>query len=659
MFKKIQIAFVFLMLSVVSAGTAEAQTTKLQKANNAYSEFSFIKAAKLYKEVIDKGNSSAELYNKLADCYYYNGDYADAVANYAKGTSAKSVSNENYLRYAQALNTMKKFDEAERVMDMYYAKTGTENLSQDWSENRLKEGIERQSGRYTFSPATGINTPYSDFGGTVFEKDKLIYTSAKDAPQIPNYKHSWNEQSFLKLYTANITESGKLENPTLLKGDINTQYHQSSPTITKDGKFMFFTKNNYNYKDGKIATDKKGKTYLKLYSAENVKGKWTNIKELEYPVNSDGFSSAHPALSADETELFFVSDRDNKFGNSDLYVVSLNKGGFVGKDVRKLGDEINTLGRETFPYVDASGILYFSSDGHPGMGGLDVFAAVKDENGFYHVVNLGDGVNSNADDFAYTICDETKKGYFSSNRSGNDDIYSFTENRPVDFDVDIRPLVYGVIKDSKGEPLPGVTVEVYNAEGSLIETVLSDSKGGYEVNARPYQNDKIVFKKVGLIEDTIEVDSMKPFEKREFSPTLINERQVIIDGETKEIKGDLTELLTLKPIYFDYAGSSIRETSKPELDRVVELMRARPNLIIKVNSHTDSRGKDDYNMRLSQNRAKATVAYIVKAGIAADRISGEGFGETMLINHCSNGVKCTEQEHELNRRSEFIVSWKQ
>ncbi|MEN2403194.1 flagellar motor protein MotB, partial [Flavobacterium sp. MC2016-06] len=231
----------------------------------------------------------------------------------------------------------------------------------------------------------------------------------------------------------------------LVKGDVNTRYHQSTPAITKDGKTMYFTRSNYI--EGKLGADKEGTTYLKIYAAKNVKGEWKEVMELPYPINSDGYSSAHPALSPDETELYFVSDRNNNFGNSDLYVVSLKKGGVIGNDVKKLSDEINTLGRETYPFVDESGILYFSSDGHPGFGGLDVFAAQKDVNGVYHVVNAGDEVNTISDDFGYVIQSESRKGFFSSNRTGNDDIYGFTETRLLNFGI-AKPLIYGIIKDS-------------------------------------------------------------------------------------------------------------------------------------------------------------------------------------------------------------------
>ncbi|MNK88271.1 Peptidoglycan-associated lipoprotein precursor [compost metagenome] len=539
-------------------------------------------------------------------------------------------------------------------MKKYYTVTNKKDLSENWQEQKLMADIQKQSGRYNFKPVS-INTPVSDFGTAFNQNEKIVYASAKDTGVIFKRKHSWNEKSFMKLYSADITVNGDLENSTLLKGEINTKYHQSSPAITKDGKYMYFTRNNFS--DGKLGVDKNKTTFLKIYVAENVKGEWKNVKELAFPINSDGFSSAHPALSSDESQLFFVSDRNNSFGNSDLYVVNLKKGNIIGNDVTKLGDEINTPGRETYPYVDNKGILYFSSDGHPGLGGLDVFAAIKDSDGKYHVVNAGDGVNTSADDFAYSIND-AKNGYFSSNRSDNDDIYSFTENRPIDFNFEIRPTIGGVVLEN-GIPVPNADIEVFNLNNESIGKTKTDNDGNYKILLEPFQSVKVVYSKPGYANKTIEVPPLKALEKKELNIDVTKELEVIVDGEKVKIfDGDnLADKLKLNPIYFDLNGYNIRQSSKKELDKVVALMKDRPSISVKVNSYTDSRGRDEFNMKLSENRAKATVGYIVNAGIAQERISGEGFGETKLLNHCSNGVKCSEKEHELNRRSEFIISF--
>lgn len=646
-------ALILVCVCLMQIGNIQAQDKKIDRANEAYNKFAFIEASKLYQDLVNKGDKSIEVATKLGNCYYFNANYSEAAKAYASVlNSGSSADPEYYFRYAQCLNNTKQYDRASAIIKEYYVKSGKIDSSQSWQEEKLLADIQKQSGRYTLK-TIDINTPFSDFGTGFCGKGKVIYSSAKDTGVIIKRKHSWNEKSFLKLYSADINTDGTLSNPVMLKGDVNTRYHQSSPAVTKDGKYMYFTRNNFI--DGKLGSDKNGTNFLKIYVAENIKGEWKNVTELAYPINSDGFSSAHPALSADESQLFFVSDRGNKFGDSDIYTVSLSKGK-IGNDVVKLGDEINTPGRETYPFVDEKGILYFSSDGHPGLGGLDVFAAMKDLDGVYHVVNLGDDVNTSADDFSYIINGESKTGFFSSNRSGNDDIYGFTENRPPLFDFEIRPTIFGTITN-EGNPIADLTVEVFNPANEKVSTVTTDNTGKYIVKLDPFNEYKLVYSKSGIAGKTIVTPALKPMENREISFDLLKEMQIIVDGTVKTIESgvDLTHLLCLNPIYFDYGGFKIRESSKKELDKVVNLMKERPTISIQVNSHTDSRGKDDFNMKLSENRAKSTVDYIIKAGIDASRISGRGYGETRLINKCSNGVPCSEAEHQENRRSEFIV----
>jgi outer membrane protein OmpA-like peptidoglycan-associated protein len=654
-YKKITIVFTFFFFYITTAYT-QVQNKRLQKANTAYDQFAFVEASKLYQKIASKGNASAIVYAKLADSFYYNSKYSEALIWYAKLMETRGdIAPEYYFRYAQTLRTAEKYAEAATILKKYYLKTGKKDISDNWLPENFLPKIKEQSGRYALKNVT-VNSPSSEFGAAFWDKDKLLYATAKNSSSVLTQKNNWDNQSYFKIYEATITPDGGLVNPKLLKGDVNTKYHHSTPVITKDGKTMYFTGSNYI--GGELGRSRKLEiNYLKIYKAHYIDNQWKNVEELPYPVNSDGFSSGHPALSPDEKELYFVSDRNNEKGNSDLYVGSITEADGVS-DIRSLGNEINTLGRETYPFIDDLGILYFSSDGHPGLGGLDVFAAVKNEAGIYEVVNLGEGVNSAYDDFAYGINGETQKGYFSSNREGNDDLYGFTENSPVGFSFDIRPTISGTIKDSiRGIPIADVIIEVYDSEYNKVATHHTDGEGKYTLPLAPFKSHTLVYKKEGLIEGREAIPMLKQLEKREISPDLYNEMEVFVDNKRVILRegDDLTKKLQLNPIYFDYEGFKIRESSKVELDKIVELLKERPNISLQVNSHTDSRGRDEFNLRLSKHRAAATVEYIVKAGIEKERVTGEGFGETMLINHCINGVKCSEKEHELNRRSEFII----
>lgn len=493
---------------------------------------------------------------------------------------------------------------------------------------------------------------------------EIIFATAKDSGGFAKQRHNWNEKPYLQLYGAEITEEGMLINEKKLPGDINTKYHQSTPVITKDGLTMYFTR-LVPYKKETKEQKKKNKNeigQLTLFEAQKVDNKWVNIKELPYPINMGGTSSAHPALSPDDGLLYFVSNRKKKMNDTDIYVIERKKGGKFGNKVESLGDDINTFGRETFPFVDDNGVLYFASDGHPGMGGLDIFATVKDPKGKYTVVNVGEPINSTSDDFAYVIDSQSKKGFFSSNRtngSGDDDIYAFSETTPIVFPFKLSPEYYGTIKDSiTGGALADVEIVIYNELNEVIKTITTDQAGKYTMDLSPLKNYSFEFKKKGYQIEKVFVDGLDILEKKEISIALFNELAVIVDNKVVTLKegDDLTEILKLSPIYFDYGGYSLRKSSKAELDKIIDLIKKRPTISIEVRSHTDSRGKDEFNLKLSKNRAITTIDYIKHHGeISSDRIWGDGYGESQLINKCGNGITCTEAEHELNRRSEFII----
>ncbi|PIF71099.1 OmpA family protein [Flavobacterium sp. 2] len=744
---RIKIHKVFVLLFCLSntvcfSQKQQTQDKKLAKANAEYENFSFVKAGKLYEQLVSKGYDSKEIYARLGDTYFFNADYYSALQWYTKMMEdVASAPSEYYHRYSVCLRANDQHEEGLAVMSAYYKKIGKADEAKKWDPATYLKEIAAQSNRYDNLMQARTNSPFSDFGAALVpneeairynkdlvqaersEKDRMIRENAekrrsddgnklgatgefliqdknngqekfiisekeiasnKDYNQIvalenlPKYKdviyatakdsgffnrkHNWSEKSFLKLYTAQIDEEGNLHNEKKLSGDVNSKYHQSTPVITNDGLTMYFTRLVVYDKIKNKTNNKKAISNLKIFQAQKINNKWGNVKELPYPINVEGTSSAHPALSANNDELFFVSNRKKKMNDTDLYVVNRKKGGGFANKADSLGEEVNTYGRETFPFVDDSGVLYFSSDGHPGLGGLDTFAAVKDGNGKYVVVNVGEPVNSTSDDFAYSIDSDSKKGFFSSNRkggAGEDDLYTFLETKSIEFPFNLKPIYFGTVKDSiSGQLLHQVEVSVFNDLKEKIKKIYSDESGKFSVDLEPLKNYTFEFKKKGYTTEKIIVKGIKIGEKKEIQAVLFNELEVVVGNQVLTLKeGDnLTEKLKLNPIYFDYGGYTLRKSSKLELNKVINLLKTRPSISILVKSHTDSRGKDDFNMRLSKNRAKTTVDYIVlEGGIDQDRVWGDGYGESQLINKCSNDVKCTEAEHELNRRSEFII----
>ena len=623
-----------------------AQEKLITKANEKYDEYSFSPAIDIYKKVLDRGYASADLLKKLGNSYYYNADYEDAANTYKRLVDEypDEIGPEYYFRYAQTLKTLEDYEASKIVMAKFLEATSDDARATAYKdEEDYLNDIKRNSGRYNVSPFQ-YNSPYSEFAPS-FYKEGLIFSSDRDTGNFARYRHTWNSKDFLDLYKVN---ADSVSQGTVIKfGDhVNTRLHESTSTVSKDGNTLYFTRNNY--KEGKYVKDESGVIRLKIFKARMVEGIWSEIQEL--PFNSNDYSVAHPTLSADGKMLYFASDMPGTLGESDIFRVAINDDETYGTP-ENLGPVINTEARETFPFVTSKDILYFSSDGHPGLGGLDIFATKVDNSRLDgNVMNVGEPVNGRMDDFTFIFNEETRKGYFASNRSegrGADDIYAVLETKPLL--IDCEQAISGIVRDKiSNEPLIGASVKVIDENNEEIMSAITDADGKYNLLVDCNQGNFVRAMTEGY------VPSEEYLGKSDGEPKVIDfylERSSITAG----FGDDLAKLLQLSTIYFNFNKYNIRKDSEIEVEKVIAAMEKYPSLKIKVNSHTDSRGKDSYNLWLSQKRAESTVNYMVKKGIAKERLSGEGFGETKLINNCSNGVKCSDKDHELNRRSEFII----
>ncbi|VAW10953.1 FIG00492683: hypothetical protein [hydrothermal vent metagenome] len=648
MTKKILLPIIFVFFLGINCFAQKAKEDRLvAKANERYENYSFSPAIDIYKRVLEKGYVSADLLKKLGNSYYFNAEYNEASEIYKRlvDNYPSEVDPEYYFRYAQTLKTLGDYGNSKVIMAKFIELTSDDTRASAYNKEKdYLEDIEKNSGRYDIG-AFEYNSVYSEFAPS-FYKDGLIFSSDRDTGNLARYRHTWNSKDFLDLYKVNI-DSSSMNIVTKLGDKLNTRLHESTTASTKDGNTIYFTRNNF--KEGKYIKDEEGVIRLKIFKATIAEeGNWSNIVEL--PFNSDFYSVAHPALSADEKTLYFASDMPGTLGLSDIFKVSINDDGGYGTPVN-LGNSINTEFRETFPFVTSEEILYLSSDGHLGLGGLDVFATkIADEKLDGTVVNVGKPVNSKMDDFTFIFDEDTRKGYFASNRSGGvgaDDIYTFVENTPLV--LECVQKITGTVRDKiTNELLVGATVKVINENNEEVSSTITDSEGNYSLPLDCYKGNFVRALTQGY------VPSEEYLEKSDSKPKIIDfylER----DKVTASFGDDLAKLLQLSTIYFDFDKYNIRKDSEMEVEKVIAAMEKYPSLKIKVNSHTDSRGKDSYNLMLSQKRAEATVNYMVANGIAADRLEGEGFGETKLINTCTNGAKCSGSEHELNRRSEFII----
>ncbi|UBZ12897.1 OmpA family protein [Flagellimonas marinaquae] len=613
----------------------------MERADERYNQYSFSPAIDIYKKVLDKGYTSPDLLKRLGNSYYFNAKYQEAADTYAKlnTTYPDEMSVEDVFRYAQSLKSIGNYDQAAQLMESFREMTSTMS---DFDEDYMTK-IEKNSGRYTVKTFP-YNSKYSDFAAAYYEKG-LIFASDRDTGNFARYRHTWNARDFLDLYKVNA-DSVSNNNVVKLGGVVNTRLHESTSVVTKDGTTMYFTRNNFF--DGRKKKDEEGIIRLKIYSAENIDGEWLNITEL--PFNSDSYSVAHPMLSPDGKKLYFVSDMPGSLGESDIFVTEIIGDGTYGP-IKNLGSNINTIARETFPFIDKDGVLYFSSDGHQGLGGLDVFATKIAYNDYTQpVVNVGKPVNTPKDDFSYIFNSENKTGYFSSNREGgmgDDDIYEFVENEPLVLDC-IQEIT-GTVRDRiSNEVLAGATVKIIDEENNEISSTITDSEGNYILMLDCSKGNFVRASRDGYVpsEEYLPISDGKP--------RIVDfylERDLVTGG----FGDDLAKLLQLSTIYFDLNKYNIRSDAEIEIQKVIVAMEKYPSLKIKVNSHTDSRGVDAYNLWLSQKRAEATVDYMISKGISANRLQGEGYGETRLVNDCANGVQCSEEQHQLNRRSEFII----
>lgn len=635
---KIKMAAIIVLQFLVVIGYA--QERKLNKANQKYDQLAFVDATEVYLNVAQSGYKSEELFKKLGNSYYFNANYEEASKWYGELFAfIPSVTEPSYyLRYSQSLKAIGRDSESEEWFDKYAKKVGLSGKTHKNAKDYLAI-IEANSGRYEIKPLA-INTEGVDFG-TAFFEDKIVFASTRDSASIFKRRSAWDGLSFLELYEAKVDEEGTLGEPTKLKGDINTKMHESSAVFTKDGKIMYFTRNNITPKTKRSKDDVQ---HLKIYRAHLINGEWTNVEDLS--INGDNYSTAHPALSVDERVLYFASDMPQSLGQTDLFMVSINTDGSLGQ-VTNLGEKINTEGRESFPYITEEDELYFSSDGHYGLGGYDVFySKINDNKTFGDLINVGEPINSPFDDVAFVI--RKHKGYISSNRlggSGNDDIYSFVETK--DIKELLKSKIYGIVTDeTTKEPLANATITILDESNNELVQLQTDARGYYETQVDYSKAYILKAKKDGYSSD--DAYAIKEIKEREHNFELEKVKTEVSEGD------DVADLLNII-IHFDLDKSFIRSDAQTELEKLVVFMKENPHVKVDIQSHTDSRADDAYNVALSERRAASTLNYLVQRGISKDRLTAKGFGETQLVNGCVNGVKCSDDEHEKNRRSEFIV----
>lgn len=883
-----------LILIITAVNTSFAQ---LKRANKYYDNYDYAKAIQLYKKVVKKKENSEAL-EKIANSYRLTKNYPQAETYYARLMKQANIAPINYFFYGMVLKNSNKIDEAKEQFKLYsnIAPNDKQAEISVKSCDDIKVWISKTQ-QFDISPVAEINSVHSEFG-PVFYKNQLVFVSDRTKDLVTNKNYSWNQQPFLNVYATELKTDTKgtiliSKKAKAFSWQINSNYHDGPVCFNAAQNRMYITR--VGAEDNK--KDKKFVNRAKLFYS-TIKGKsWSKVTPFQY--NSDAYSIAHPSLSADDNYLYFASDMPGGYGGMDIYVCK--KEGENWSQPQNLGPEVNSFGSEVFPYIRKDGMLYFSSDGHSGFGGLDVFSATKVDDKFSDVKNLGAPLNSSTDDFGIVFSEDNTRGYFSSDRAngkGSDDLYSFialnkflTVSGKILFSQDLKdpamnakvmliaedgsvlnvsttdstgffkfdkldpdskylvkldesdPAIAAkkkyfmadekgkiirvtVINDKGGKfvfqnlpadpnalpelgaasdvtiagnllfgenpskPLANTKVNLVNDKGEIIQSATTNAFGAFvftdlppdqnfmvrvdETDTQLTPNTKIIitnksgteikttttgakgdfkfaflaadkntlksmtvedselrfdvkgklitenksplaYSVINLINDKGEIlqttktdkdgkfqfsnlpadqnylfaldesdTKLKPYKKlflasetgviiKEFNRANGKFRFTILPSDQKklgalyvddpwlkvlQLKNETKKdsIIIVENVYYDYGDFKILPEAQKTLDKVINIMKNDLKLKIELSSHTDSRSSNEFNMKLSQQRAKAAVDYFIAKGITKDRISGKGYGETRLINRCADGVECTEEEHAKNRRTEFKIS---
>jgi outer membrane protein OmpA-like peptidoglycan-associated protein len=615
---------IYLTLSfVIASGLLSAQNKDTKIADKLFNRYEYVDAAKEYLKLTENGKADNYVYNQLADSYYNVFNTKEAVKWFAKATEEKQDA-ETYYKYAQMLKAEGKYAEADKQMKQFASLAPNDQRAKAFNSNPQYLPTLKGQAKLFEVTKSDISSDKSDFGAVLSSDNTIYFSSAKNTSR---KKNGWNEEPYLDLYKATYNSNKTISEATPIDV-LNTKWHDGPASISADGATIYYCSESFNEKEfvkDKAKNAKFGKRYI--YKATKKDGSWTQGKPL--PLNNKEYSLRSPSISKDGKTLYFSSDMPGGLGGEDIWKVSVN-GDEYGTPVN-LGPKINSEASEGFPFITDDNVLFFSSNGKQGFGGFDVFKI--DLNKGTDAINVGAPVNTAKDDFAFTYNVAKKVGFFASNRDGNDDIF-------------IADPVCGVqaiatVKDAKtGKIIEGATVVLVDEKEKSVANQATNSNGisSFGVNCDMGYNFKV---------------SKQGYESTVASVAKSEGGEVAVEVLLQPIMPVITEKeVILQPIYFEYNKSNITQEGAAELDKLVQVLVEYPTMVIFAKSHTDSRGSNNYNMNLSDRRAKSTVQYLVSKGISKDRISGQGFGETELKVVCD---ECSEEQHAQNRRSEFII----
>jgi len=607
--KNFYITLSFVMVS----GMLSAQNQYTKSADKLFNRYEYVDAAKEYLKLAEGSKADSYVYKQLAESYYNVFNTKEAVKWYAKVVEQKQDA-ETYYKYAQMLKAEGNFKEADQQMQQFAQLAPNDQRAKTFvsKPNYLPE-LQGQTKLYDVVKSD-VSSDKTDFGAVLTNDNNVYFASSRNTSRKTN---SWNEEPYLDIYKATYNANGTISDAVAVD-NINTKWHDGPVSITSDGTTMYYGSESFNEKEftkDKPKNAKFGKIYL--YKATKEGDNWGNIKPL--PFNNKGYDVRNPSISKDGKTLYFSSNMPGGFGGEDIWKVAVNADEYGTPE--NLGQKVNTEANESFPFITEDNILFFSSNGKTGFGGLDVFK--MDLNKGTEAINVGEPVNTSKDDFAFTYNTTKKVGFFSSNRGGNDDIFKADPVCNVQALIRVKDAKTGIVIEGAtvmlvDEKQTTITNQTTAFNGETLSSVLCNTSYSAQVSKQGYESG--VFEVAKAENDQVVVEAL-------LNPIMpiITENEVI-----------------LQPIYFEYNKSNITAEGAAELNKLVMVMNEYSNMVIFAKSHTDSRGSDKYNMNLSERRAKATVQYLISKGIAKERISGQGFGESEPKVACQ---PCTEEQY--------------
>jgi len=644
---KVILSLKTLFILTLIAFLASCSNGYIKSGDKEFENLSYSKAVNKYEKALKGQPENTDLKLKLADSHRRLNQSEKAEKYYRQVADSIELPTKEKLNFAQVLMKNNKYNDARPYLESYLEENPTDQLARDLlaSTNSVDE-LKEDTSAYILEEIP-LDFTVSMFGPAIY-KEGIVFAGETEITSAAS-TNPWTGYSFLDMFYVEKDQNGNWDIAENFSQQLNGRFHDGPATFNKDQTMIIYTRSAMRNEKRRLVNEENENQFY-LYMSKLEDGEWTDPEEL--PFNNQMYSVGHPTLTEDGKTLYFSSDMPGGYGESDIYKSTYD--GTSWSEPINLGKTINTPGRDLFPYIHKDGNLYFASEGHQNLGGLDVFVASNRGGVWSAPINLAYPLNSSQDDFAIAINEDDTTGYVSSNRSGIDMIYEYTKVPPIFIVKGIAAL------KSTSEPIEGVAIKLVNITDGDSATIQTKANGKFTFNLLPQKSYKITGSKEGYFTVSKSFETGKQSVEKEVDLLFEIDEIVTSDpgtGSGTPIGGGAVANKTydIGEVFYDYDKASIRQDAKPVLNNLVGLLKDNPDISIEIQSHCDSRGTNGYNQNLSNRRAQSVVNYLVNSGIDKGRLESKGFGESQPVNNCVDGVECTEAQHQKNRRTEFIV----